>query len=376
MRILYVTTISNTVNAFLIPHIKMLIEQGHQVDVAFNIVQDVSQELIKLGSKVYNIEFQRSPLNLKNVSAYKKIKKLIKSGDYNLIHTHTPVASFLVRLACKDIPKLKVIYTAHGFHFYKGAPLKNWLLYYPIEKWLSKYTDILITINKEDYARAKRSFRTREKIIFIPGVGLDLNKFKGVSFQLHKKRLELGIPKDAFLLLSVGELNKNKNHELVIKSLAKISDQNIHYLICGQGSLEEYLHKLIKKLKLTNQVHLLGYRKDINEIYKISDLFVFPSIREGLSVALMEAMVSGLPVICSKIRGNVDLIEDGVGGYLFNLNKINELKSAIMELKNDFEKSETFGKSNMKKIQDFSLDNVKDQIKFIYNDIFKKQEKN
>jgi glycosyltransferase involved in cell wall biosynthesis len=185
MKILYVTTISNTVNAFLIPHIELLIKQGHKVDVAFNIVRKVDPKLIKMGCTVYNIEFQRSPISSKNYTAYKKLKRIIKNGKYDIIHTHSPVASACVRIACKNMKNVKVIYTAHGFHFYKGAPLKNWILYYPIEKWLSRYTDCLITINKEDYNTAiNKNFKASE-IKMVHGVGIDLNKFQ---IQTEKKK--------------------------------------------------------------------------------------------------------------------------------------------------------------------------------------------
>ncbi|WP_342580950.1 glycosyltransferase [Ureibacillus sp. FSL W7-1570] len=180
MRILYVTTISNTVNAFLVPHIKLLMEKGHQVDVAFNIVKEPSTELKKLGCKIYNIEFQRSPLSKKNVFAYKKLKNLIKKQKYDLVHTHTPVASACVRLACRNLKNVKVMYTAHGFHFYKGASLKNWMFFYPIEKWLSNYTDCLITINSEDYYVARNKMRACSTKL-VSGVGIDLEKFKPLN---------------------------------------------------------------------------------------------------------------------------------------------------------------------------------------------------
>ena len=228
MKILYVTTISNTVNAFLIPHIQFLIEQGHQVDVAFNIVQEVNSELIELGCKVHNLQFQRSPLKKQNYIAFKKLKKLIQDEKYDLVHTHTPVASACVRLACKSMKNVKVIYTTHGFHFFKGAPLKNWLLYYPIERWLARYTDVLITISKEDYARAKKSFKAG-RVEYIPGVGLDTKRFSKVVVDKLAKRREIGVPEDAFVLLSVGELNKNKNHETVIKAVEKLKNPNQKY---------------------------------------------------------------------------------------------------------------------------------------------------
>lgn len=240
MKILYVTTISNTVNSFLIPHIRLLAEKGHQVDVAFNIVQKVSHELTELGCVVYDIEFQRSPLSRKNYSAYKRLKKLIEREKYDIVHSHTPVASTCVRIACRNIKNLRVYYTAHGFHFFRGAPVINWLFYYPVEKYLSRYTDLLITINKEDYKLASRNFFAN-KTEYIPGIGLDIEKYNDVNINRFLKRSDLGIPDDAIVLLSVGELNPNKNHETVIRALAKIDNPNIWYLICGVGQSGAHL---------------------------------------------------------------------------------------------------------------------------------------
>ena len=241
----------------------------------------------------------------------------------------------LTRLAAREARKkgTKVIYTAHGFHFFKGAPLINWILFYPVEKFCARFTDVLITINQEDYKRAQK-FKAG-KVEYIPGVGIDTKKFSEVVVDKSAKRKELGVPVDAFLVLSVGELNKNKNHDTVIKAIAKLNNPNVYYVICGQGTLENYLKDLINELGLEKQVKLLGYRRDIAEISKTSDIFVFPSFREGLSVALMEAMALGLPVVCSKIRGNVDLIEDGKGGYLVEPDDVEGFINAIRRIINE-----------------------------------------
>ena len=175
MKILYVTTISNTMG-FFTSHINMLLDKGHTVDMACNLVKPINSQLIERGCKIYQMDFSRTPLNRTNYKAYKDLKKLILEEKYDLVHTHTPVASAITRLVCKNIKGTKVFYTAHGFHFHKGAPIKNWLIYYPLEKWLAKYTDTLITINKEDYERAKSKFKAK-RVEYIPGVGLDIDKF-------------------------------------------------------------------------------------------------------------------------------------------------------------------------------------------------------
>lgn len=365
MKILYVTTISNTVNAFLIPHIKMLIDEGHQVDVAFNIEQEVKPEIYEVGCKIHQLPLQRSPFKRENFRVYRMLKNIIISEEYDLVHTHTPVASAIVRIVCRNLNNVRMFYTAHGFHFYKGAPILNWLAYYPIEKWLARYTDTLITINKEDYNRATSKFKAR-RIEYIQGVGIDLKKLNIVEIDKNLKRSELGLPQEAFVVLSVGELNKNKNHEVVIKAISKINNHQIHYMICGQGGLEGYLKELIKDLGIENQVHLLGFRKDIPKICKITDLFAFPSYREGLSVALMEAMANGLPVVCSNIRGNSDLIEDGKGGYLINPGNVEEFAKYISELIADSRLRSELGDFNLKKIANYSIENVLKEMEKAY----------
>jgi glycosyltransferase involved in cell wall biosynthesis len=259
----------------------------------------------------------------------------------------------------------KVIYTAHGFHFYKGAPLINWLLYYPVEKWLARYTDALITINQEDYDLARRKMKLRKggKVYYVPGVGIDSEKFGKASIDKGAKRRELGIPEDAVLLLSVGELNQNKNHETVIRAIA---DMNVYYVIAGTGESQQYLESLIDTHNLQDRVKLLGFRNDVKELYEASDIFVFPSFREGLSVAVMESMASGLPCVISRIRGNVDLIEDGVNGFLCDPRNALEFAEKIALLANNAELREKMGRTNRMVIQQFSTDIVIQKMQDIY----------
>ena len=226
----------------------------------------------------------------------------------------------------------KVIYTAHGFHFYKGAPFVNWIVYFTIERLCSHWTDLLITINKEDYERANRKLRAK-RVEYVPGVGIDTAKFENAVCNIAEKRAEIGIPQDALLLLSVGELNENKNQKVVLDALEKIKDANIHYAIAGKGSYGEELVNQAQRLGLKSNFHLLGYRSDIPELYKAADAYVLPSIREGLNVSLMEAMASGLPCIGSRIRGNTDIIDEGRGGFYFNPRSSQELALAIGNLK-------------------------------------------
>ncbi len=377
-KFLMTATVPSMIGQFNMNNIKLLLDLGYEVHVACNFkdrsvwtekrVREFEQQLSNLHVKKIQVEYARTPYDVpKLIKSYLELKKLIQKEKYAGLHCHTPVAGMIARLAAKKAGKgTKVIYTAHGFHFYKGAPLLNWILYYPVEKWLSRYTDILITINKEDYKRAKEKFHAK-RIEYVPGVGIDVEKIQAVQVDREAKRRELGIGKDDFLFLSVGELNKNKNHEVVIRALAELKNPKIKYAICGKGPLKEYLEELAVKLGVRNQLFLLGFRTDVIEICKSADVFVFPSKREGLSVALMEAMACGLPCVVSKIRGNVDLIKNGQGGRIIVLadfeNKFFEKTCRLME-----NKSERYilGNCNIEIIKRFDITKITRKMHQIY----------
>lgn len=324
-KVLYVATVVKThIMEFHIPYLKMFKEKGWKTYVAAkNDYENLNDCVIPYCDYYYDIPFERFPIKKENIKAYKLLKRLIEEEKFDIIHCHTPVGAMLSRLAARDARKngTKVIYTAHGFHFYTGAPLINWMLYYPVERWLAHYTDVLITINKEDYERAKK-FKARQ-VEYIPGVGIDVDKFSPNPCDREKKRQELGINSDDIVLLSVGELIKRKNHEVVLRALANIKNEQffdkIQYLICGSGELETYLKSLTSELGINDHVKFLGYRKDISSICYCSDIFI--SYEEGLPIALMEAMASGLPSINLEQEITSTLIEDGKEGYLTSKNK-------------------------------------------------------
>lgn len=365
-------SVASMIDQFNIPNIKILLSLGYSVDVVAdytnpgNISKERSEDLIKrlkeIGANPIDIPVPRS-INPKVVlNAYKLVKKLVCTEHYNLIHCHSPIGGAITRIAAKSERKngCKVIYTAHGFHFYKGAPLKNWLIFYPVEKSLSKYTDILITINKEDYERATKKFKAKQTV-YVPGIGVDTEKFNSAR-NGDKIRKEFGLKDTDLIFLSVGELNDNKNHEVVIRALSKIEEKP-YYIIVGKGDKKDYLQSLVNELGLQDKVIFAGFRQDVADFYDAADVFIFPSFREGLSVALMEAMASGLPVVCGKIRGNTDLI-DAEGGFFFDPHDIN---SVVESIKNELNVDRNVQKNyNMKKIQQFSLDNVNEHMISIY----------
>lgn len=375
---LIVTSTASMVDQFLLPSAYILQGMGYDVSVACNFINgntcdfervESLKKTLRLHNIVfYQIDFERNVMDFKqNYKAYKQLDRIVSTEHYDLVHCHSPIGGVIGRLVAKKQRKhgTKVFYTAHGFHFYKGAPIKNWLLYYPVEKLCSYFTDVLITINHEDYSLATRKMKAK-RVEYIPGVGVDLSRFENLQVDRVKKRHEIGVPKDDLLLLSVGELNENKNHQIIIRAIAKLKDPKIHYAIAGVGNKKDYLMDLSEQLGISNQVHLLGFRSDIPELNFAADIFCFPSMREGLSVSLMEAMASGLPCMVSCIRGNTDLISED-GGVLFDplveedaADKLNEL---LMKNLNDL------GVQNRLKVHVFSSINVNQQMKMIYEGV-------
>lgn len=368
-------SVASMIDQFNIPNIKLLIDMGYKVDVACNFIEgstcsdakieELKNKLAEMGVDYYHIDFARSVRHIwQNLKAYHQVLRLMKANRYKFIHCHSPIGGVCGRLAGHKT-HTKVIYTAHGFHFYKGAPLLNWIIYYPIEKYLSNYTDVLITINKEDYAIAKNKMHAK-RTEYIPGVGIDIEKINSVKVDRNKKRAELGIPKDAIVLLSVGELSKRKNHEVVIRALSLIKYDNVVYVVCGRGPLGEYLKQLAKQLNVEDRVFFIGFRTDVIEICKSSDMFVFPSLQEGLPVALMEAMACGIPVACAKIRGNVDLVNSEKNGILFNPSDVEEISKVITVMIDDMAFRKKCEESNEKIVLDYSLNRILFTIKQIY----------
>lgn len=362
-KVLFVATVVKThINVFHIPYLKMLKEMGYETHVAArNDFENPKDCIIPYCDVYHDLPFERNPAKKANIVVYKKLKKLMLKENFDIVHCHTPVGSTLTRLVYKNIKlrvKTKCIYTAHGFHFYKGAPILNWLIYYPIEKYLSKYTDVLITINKEDYKCAKTHFKMK-KLEYVPGVGIDLDSINSIKVDSKNIRESLSIPKQNYFLLSVGELIPRKNHSFVIKALSGV--YNVTYVICGRGILKKELQELA--LKHNVDLRLLGFRDDKIELMKSCDLFVFPSLQEGLPVALMEALASGCSCLVSDIRGSSDLINKSE--YLFSKNNILEFKEKMMKI---------LRSNNQCSIDmdNYDIKNVNNKVKEIYEKISNK----
>lgn len=375
-RALMYTSVASMIQQFNMENIRLLLEQGYEVDVACNLefgstitpekIAAMKAELESLGVRVIHVPIPRKITAVGDIiTSYRMTRRLMVQGEYSLIHCHSPIGGVLCRLANRfsgRYGRAKMIYTAHGFHFFKGAPLANWLIFFPMEWFCSWFTDVLITINREDHDLAKKRMKARQ-VLYVPGVGVDVEKFRRDRAALEPLRRELGLRDGEIAMLTVGELCTGKNHELVIRALAKLGRKDVRFLICGLGVLKDQLQELSRELGIGDQVTLLGYRTDIPDILGASDVFVFPSLREGLSVALMESMAAGKAVACSRIRGNTDLIE-AEGGVLFDPRSVDDCADAIDKLLSaDYRQ---MGRFNLEKIRGFSRETVEKQMADLY----------
>src|SRR5690625_855661 len=337
-KILYCATVDYHFKAFHLPYMRWFKEQGWQVDIAASGEIDLPYTDNK-----YNIPIKRSPYHQSNMHAYKILKEIIDKNDYNIIHCHTPLGGVLARLAARQARRkgTKVIYTAHGFHFCKGAPVLNWFIYYPIERYLSRYTDSLITINNEDFNLAINHQFKAKNIEHIFGVGIDTDKFKPVNENKKSAlRQSFGYQSDDFLLFNAGEFNKNKNQQFLIYAIKKLekTQPNIKLLLAGEGEMLEKCHNLAIKLGISHLIDFLGFRKDIQDILAACDLAVASSFREGLPVNIMEAMSSGLPILAVENRGHRDLVSHYKNGLIiknWNVDKFAE-QVRLLAYKNEF----------------------------------------
>lgn len=368
-KVLFVATVGSFFS-FECNDMKILQSLRYEVHIAANLRLSEHDDFQANGIIRHQVDFARIPWSKTNLNAYKQLRKIFAEAHFDLVHCHTPMGGVLGRLTALKYRKsgTKIIYTAHGFHFYKGAPIKNWLLYYPVEWICAWWTDVLITINKEDYARAKKHMHAK-RVEYIPGVGVDMKKFsahKHSETERLEMRRELGLSAKSFVLLSVGELQSRKNHKVVIEALAELQNPNISYLIAGEGELREAYQNLIDEKGLSDSVKLLGFRSDIAELCEIADCFVHPSVREGLGIAPLEGMASGLPLISAKINGILDYTEDGKTGCCVDPRSVEEMKNAIIKMYENAAFRYACGSHNIDVVKAFSMEESMKAMKRIY----------
>lgn len=365
-RMLIVCTTDSMIWNFLIPHIKELEKKGIWVECACSRTGFYFDELEQIYNiRLHEINFGRNPFKLQNISAFKKLLKLIKLEQYDIIYGHEPVGGAMARLAGKANRK-KVIYLSHGFHFFKHAPLKHWILYYSFEFVLSFFTDAIITICSEDFKNAKKLHAKR--IYKIPGIGVDFNKYDISDREFLRKsmRKKLGLSENDVALVCVGELSKRKNQVVILEAMSRMNNEHIHLILAGEGQLEKYIEKKARDLGLTDKIHLLGFRRDVANILCIADIFVFPSLWEGLGLAGIEAMYSGVPIIGSNRQGIKDYIINNKTGFLFDPTNVKQLCNAINMMLDDKCNTKKMIFEGKKLVEMFSIDNSIKELNKIY----------
>lgn len=368
-RVLFVATYGDFLATFQLDNINLWQELGCEVQCAADFSDDkynrYTERLDMIGIKRHQIDFLRTPYSVKNINAYIQLKTVMREEKITIVDSHNPVSSIISRLAANRVGISKVIYTVHGFFFYKGAPLLKHLIYKPVEYVMAFLTDMLIVTNEEDYEAAKK-MHVRNSVHHVHGVGVDVDDIATMRINVRQKREEFGIPEDAFVVCSIGECIKRKNQESSLRAFSKVANSNMYYVIVGDGELYYHLRQLSKELGIEEQVIMPGYRKDASEILKASDLYIFPSFQEGLSVALMQAMAAELPVIASDIRGNVDCIENGKGGITIRPDDIDGMSKAILKIHDDRELAYKYGKYNSIKVKEFSKTVVRNENTHIF----------
>lgn len=379
-KVLLLASVASMIEQFNRNNIQILQDMGCEVHVATNFefgstfsadrAKEFKKELEKAGISCYQIDFSRNVMQLGQVyRAYRQVKQLFCEQKYDAIHCHSPIGGVCARLAGRKYRKngTKIIYTAHGFHFYKGAPFANWLLYYPIERFLAHFTDVLITINHEDFERAKK-FKAGS-VQYVPGVGINCQKFASSEMDPKILRQQLGIPEDAFVILSVGEVNKNKNHLIILKAINLLRMRDVYYVICGEGDQMHALESFAKNNGLENQLKLAGFQNDICKWLHAADVFAFPSIREGLGLAALEAMAAGIPLITSCSGGIKEYMINGETGFYCRFDDKKKFAKAISLLQQNPQLREKMGKRNQEVAKQYNISNVQKIMEKIYGSV-------
>ena len=366
-KILFISNVTNKITNFSIPSIYAAQRLGYEFHLAANL-SNFKNESPEYSIKTHHLDIERNPFDKNNVKAYKQLLTLLRNENFDVIHCNTPVGGLLGRICGTKVGVSKIIYTAHGFHFFKGARFVNRTIFKIAEMIMARHTDVIITMNDEDYLAAKKfKLKNDGKVYFIPGVGVDTSKFNNVDSSNLKEKLDLA--RNDIILIAMGDLIDRKNYETSIRAIAKTENEQIHFLICGTGPNLENLKKLARNLNIESQIHFLGFRTDIKELLSISDIFLFTTLQEGLPRAMMEAMSAGLPCIASRIRGNTDLIKEGEGGYLLEPKDSVGFSKAINHLVSNKEIKQTMKKVNLENIKRYDIESVKHEMLRIYKRI-------
>ena len=373
-KILFVANIYEHIYSFHIPYLKWLKEHGYEVHVVANELGDYK---IPYADRVIEMGIERSPFKLGNIKALKQLRNLIDKERYDIISCHTPMGGVLARLAARKARKqysLKVIYTAHGFHFYKGAPKKNWLLFYPIEKYLSRFTDAIVTINSEDYEILKSKGFKNKNSYLIHGIGIDPSRLAVDDANANDLRNKLGYKPEDFVLLYLAEFISRKNHQFLIDVLPDVVKEipNIKLIFAGRGEDKEKLVSSVEKQGMGDYVNFIGFREDVGNLISISDLGISSSNQEGLGMCIAESLYLKRPVVASNIRGHRDLVHNGKNGFLFSLDDKKQFVEQVAYMYNHPDERREMGEYAAENIGDYVIDNTMKEMIAIYSEVLDK----
>lgn len=371
-RLLFVTTIPGTLRAFLLPFAQHFQAKGWQVDAMAQGISNCPKCLHSF-DRVWEVEWSRNPLDPQNlIIAPQQIRKAIAQQDYDIVHVHTPVAAFVTRYALNNLRQQgrpKVIYTAHGFHFYRGGKLLKNLSFLALEKLAGRWTDYLVVINGEDEEAAKRyGIVPTERVCYTPGIGVDTEYYSPGNVpeaEVMRVRQELGLSAETRLFLSIAEFNPGKRHQDILKALAQLGRSEVHLAFAGTGPLMEQMKQLASDLGIKSQVHFLGYRQDVPALIRASTATLLASEREGLPRSVMESLCLEIPVIGTQTRGIRDLLA-GECGLLVNLGDVEELAQAMARILDRPEEAKMMGKRGRERMKGYEVR----QIIKLYEDMY------
>lgn len=369
-KILLVATVQSHIAQFHRPLAEVLHAHGYEVHVAArNNLAEKNGLQLDFVDKFFDVRFSRSPKSKDNISAFNQLRVIVDSGNYEVVHCNTPMGGMIARLATHTARKkgTKLFYTAHGFHFYDGAPKKNWMIFYPIEKFFSRMTDILITITHEDYKVASEAFHC--KVAYMHGVGVSGERYKPVNFEEKLAlREKMGYPKNAKILLCIGELNDNKNQVMAIRMMHKVAAKypEAILLLAGNGPKQKFLEQFIKQEGLERNVKMIGYVTNLQDYQHIIDVQVSCSLREGLPLNIVESMLSGNPVVAGLNRGHRELIQNGINGYIVDPNDYESMGARVLNLLDNDDLRKRIVQNAIIFAQDFTFTSVKKELEEIY----------
>ena len=372
-KVLYVATVASHICQFHLPYLKYFQDNGYEVHVAArDNLAEKNGLALQYTDEFFPIPFERSPFDRRNIKAYKALKEVFEKQRYDIVVCNTPMGGILTRMVAQKYRKTgtKVVYIAHGFHFYKGAPKKNWLVYYPIEKHFAKKCDVLVTINEEDYLLAKKKFKTRVERIH--GIGVNEKRYYPISqAEKETQRAKFGYKKDEFIILTVGELLKNKNQIQVIQAVEEVAKthSNIRLLLAGNGKDRERLEGYVAERGLQKHVSFLGYCTNLQEYQRIVDVGVSCSIREGLGLNVIESMMSGNTFIATKNRGHNELIEDQRNGFLVEVGDFKTLANRLEQLLCDTALKENMQKRALEGIRPYALEETITEVTGVFESL-------